>query len=388
MSIAIKQFSEILTEVKQTFTTSLGADINFDPSSPTGQFANLLALAFYNLYQTLQLCQNACLIDAAQDQRLDDLIQLINMYRKLGEKTICKSCTLTGVTDYVLPAGSQAKTDTGVIFYSANAVTFVAGSATVDFVSADYGAFTVAPGQLETIVNPSANWLTITNPTASIPGAYYETNAQIRKRHPLMSQNFSNGLQGAIKSALLGITDVKDAYVYVNFSSTTAPEPWESPANSIWIVIDYIDDTIDQLIADTIFTKIPPVITYNAAGKGVQHDKDVDITTQTVNIKWNQAELVPVNVIINLRALAVFTAVEEQNIIAVVSQYIKDNQIISGTLYYSKLYALIVDAAPDAIIEGILIAANAIPTEDDVVDLIPQFYQKFEAGTVTIEYGS
>lgn len=384
MAIKIPEFSDILTNLQEAFTQALGNDVNFDPSTPTGQLVSVLAASFNSLYEALQASYQSSRADQASGQLLDNIASLLNITRKDGTKTICQNCNLTGTADTIIPAGSRAKTESGVIFSSTEEVTLTGGNATVDFISEDFGAFSVKPAQLTVIVDTVSGWDTINNPTASKEGEETETDGQLRNRIVNMSQNLSIGTEGSIKAVILGVEGVIDAFVYVNYSNSTAPAPFSSPAHSVWCVIDYQGDTtLNQNIANAIFSRLPPVITYNAASHGNQQEDTISFSGRNITIKWNESDNIGLRFNITTQENTSFTHENEVAITDAVKNYLLENQNISSTLIYSKIYAVIVDATENAVIEAITVAAGVDPTPSDTVDITPDFYQKLIFGSIT-----
>lgn len=393
MTLQIPDLPTIESELKADFVKIFGNDINFDPSTPTGQLVALLSAQIFQLYEFVQACYTSSRLDQAAGDYLDRIATLINAFRKQGEKTICKACHLTGTNGTVIPAGSSAKTASGVIFYSASDVTIADSVADVDFISADFGAFTVSAGQLTTIVDSITGWASITNPTPAVEGSIKETDGEFRSRLLNMSTNRSSNLMGSIKSNVLAIEGVSDVFVYVNYSDAAAPAPYASPAHSVWVVVNYLDRTLDKKIGEAIFSVIPPVETYNAASHGAQAQVWAGdfstISDPNLYVKWNIAEAFPVNFKIEMLQETDFSNADEQEITQALTDFINNNLSISETLYYSKIFAAIVDSVPGATIEKFYMSdVTNPPTVGDDVDLTPAFYQIVTLGEVTFSYVS
>ena len=387
MSINIPAFPDILSEITVAWTNALGAGLDFDPSTPNGQYASVLAASYQSLYQILQEAFSASRVDQAQGLQLDDLVALLNIKRQSGQKTVCKSCALTGTDGVMVPAGSLAQTTDGLIFYSSSEVTFAGGLATVDFISQDYGQFSVPIGALSApIPNPPIpGWLTVTNPTAGQDGATAQSDAELRRSVLTRSQNLAKGYEGTIKGNIEGIAGILQAYVYINYSNATSSAPWSIPAHGILCVIDYPDRTLDLTIADTILSVIPPVLTYSSPAGGTQVTQAA--SWGSISINWNIAAKTPVNFKIQVIQEATFTHDDELAMTQAIQDYIAANALIGGVLYYSKIYAAIVDSVPDMFIEHIMMSLSP-PTPVDTGDLTANFWEVYVMGTIEIDYGS
>ena len=388
-SITIPDFATIQQSVQDSFTKSLGSDINFDPSSPTGQLVDLLAADYNSLYQVLQTAFDASRGAYASGKRLDDLAALLNIKRGNGDKTICKDCTLTGMNNTVIPAGSKVKTTTGIIFYTIEDATISGNTVGVDCISEDYGAFTVEAGQLTVIVDTLAGWTSVNNPTVAVVGQLEQNDGDLRKDLLMRSQNLAFGYGASILAVLEGINGVKNVYAYVNYTNTVSGSPWSSPANSIWIIIDYIDRTLDPTIASTILSRIPPITTHNASGKGTQVTENVALGAETVAINWNIAVKTPVNFEVIIENQTSFTQQDETDMKNAIINYMEDQMEIYSTLYYSKLYSLVVATIPTSIVEGFrMVLDPGVPSPTDIINISPNFWEILTTGTITFSYGS
>ncbi len=388
MSINVPDFSEVQQTVASILTSTYGNQLNLDGSTPTGQFAYNFAASLLSIYQLLQEAQSSSSVFTAQGDRLNDLCALINVSRTEGAKTVCKSCALTGVNGTIIPAGSQARTTDDIVFYSSTEVTIAGGNATVDFISQDFGQFDVEVNTLTTIVTEITGWNTVTNPTIGVDGADNQSDKELRNDVLTMSQNLARGYPGSIRAAVEGVAGVSQAYVYVNYSNSTAPSPFSIPAHGVLVVIQYADQTLNPLIAEAIFTKLPAITSYNSPAGGTQITQAVEITGTEIDVQWNMAAETPINFIVTIKALTTFTAEESQAVQTTIASFIKENSQIKGFLYYSKIYAAVVDAVPDGFIESFYMSRNTTPVSTDIIDIEAEFWEVFVAGTVVIQYGS
>ncbi len=388
MGINIPDFSDIQQSVATVLTNTYGSQLNLDPSTPTGQQAYNLAVSFQSQYQILQEAESSASVFSAQGNQLDNLTALLNIKRTDGAKTVCKSCVLTGTNGTIIPAGSEAKTADDIIFYSSYEVTIAGGTAVVDFISEDFGQFDVEVNTLNIIVSTISGWTAITNPTVGVDGADNQTDAELRQDVLTRSQNLARGYSGSIKASVEGVAGVLQAYVYVNYSNSTAPTPFSIPAHGVLVVIQYADQTLNPAIAEAIFTKLPCVTSYSSSAGGTQITQAVTITGGDIDINWNMAEEIPLNFVITIKELTTFTAEDSAAVTTTIQTYLKENATISGIIYYSKIYAAVVDAVPNGFIESFYMSRATTPTSTDIVPVEAAFWEVFVAGTVVIQYGS
>ena len=388
MSVSVKDYSEILSSVQEVITKAWGADVNFDESTPTGQFTANLAAALLELYTGLQASYDASRADQATGQQLDDLASLLNIKRNDGFKTVCKSCTLTGTDSTIIPQGTRAKTTDGIVFESAVEATITGTTATVDFVSQEPGNFTVAVGALDSIVDAVAGWSAITNPTAGTGGEGDQSDASLRQDILTRSQNLASGLQGSIRAGVEGVSGVKQAYVYVNYSGVTAPAPYLTPPFSVLTVVQYDDVSIENDIANAIYLKLPAAESVNSPAGGTQKSVNVNVNGYSWAMKWNQAAETALNFVVELEQLSTFTDQDRQNLEDAITNYVKDNALIAGKIVYSHIYNAMLDAVPDAVVLNFYMSTNVTPTTGDDVSLTANFWETYTTGIITVQYGS
>jgi hypothetical protein len=388
MSVTIPTIEQIESTLQTVFINSFGSDCNFDPSTPFGQLVSNLSAAIFEVWGGIQVAYSSSRADQATYLQLDGIATLLNISRDSGLKTICYSCTLTGTDGTVIPLGSQASDANGIIFESANEATIVGTTATVDFVSVDPGEFLVPINTLTSIVSAVSGWTAITNPTAGKDGSGAPKDNAFRQSILTESQNMAYGLQGAIRAGIEGVDQVISAYVFSNNTTTTAPSPFLNPPHTVIPVVYYNDVSIETDIANAIFTRLGCNDTATSTAGGTQKTVDLDINGFTLPINFLQAEKTPVNFICVIKQDSSFTAQNVTDITNAINNYITDNPEIKGTLVYSKLYGVAMNAAPTAVFEDFYMSTATTPTSVDVVPLEANFWEVFIPGTVSFEYGA
>ena len=388
MSVAVKDYSALLSDVQEVITKAWGADVNFDESTPTGQFAANLASALLELYTGLQASYDASRADQAVGQQLDDLAALLNIKRSDGLKTVCKSCTLTGTNGTVILKGTRAKTTDDVVFESAVQATITGTTATVDFVSQEPGNFTVNAATLTTIVDTQAGWTAITNPTAGVGGAGDQSDTSLRQDILTRSQNLASGLQGSIRGGVEGVSGVKNAYVFVNYTNATSQAPYLTPPFSVLTVVQYDDTSIEDDIANAIYLKLPASESINSPAGGTPKSVNIDVNGYNWAMKWNQAAETPLNFVVELEQETTFTAEDKILLEDAIQTFVYDNALIHGKIIYSHLYNAMLEAVPTAVILNFFMSTDASPTTGDDVSLTANFWEIYTPGTITVQYGS
>jgi uncharacterized phage protein gp47/JayE len=388
MSVRIPTIQELELVRQQVYINTFGSDCNFDPSTPLGQLVSNEAAADYEIYLGVQTALTSADANQATYTQLDNIATLLNILRNAGLKTICYSCTLTGTNGTVIPQGSQASDINGVIFESAVEATIVGGIATVDFVSVDPGVFLVPANTLTTVVSIVSGWSTITNPTSGKDGAGSLKDNAFRRSLLTRSQNMAYGLPGAIKAGVEGVDQVINAFVYSNITEGTSPAPYLIPVGTIIVVVYYNDLSIETNIANAIWTRLPGCGTATSTAGGTQKTVTLVVNGENIDIDFLQAEKTPVNFVVVIKQESGFTSQNETDIKNAIIDYVTDNAEIKGTLEYSKVYNVAMNAAPDAIFENFYMSTDVTPGSTDIVPIEANFWEVFTPGTVSVEYGS
>lgn len=377
MSVIIPTVSEIRANIAAQFIAAYGTDLDISGDTPDGQLISNISESYYQLYQLLQAVYNNSKIYFAQDQALDDLLVLNNIPRLEGTQSVCYSCLLTGTDGTVIPAGSEATSSSGNNFYSAFDATISGTTAVVDFISDEIGSIKCSSGQLNAISTPVTGWSAINNPTDAVVGKDKQTDSASRARFLGLIGQYSLGYVGVIKSLVLAVVGVNDAFPYNNATGDVSPDPYSTPANSIAVLVDYVDETIEDAIAQAIFSGKPPVsLAAFADGtlitKTVQDAAGIDQT-----IRFSRAVKVDLYVDIILTETSQTGTDIETIIKTIVSDYINMNSRINQKLIYTKVVGTVSNIDTRIEIEHFYISTNSTPTSDDIVDIQPNYYQIF-----------
>lgn len=388
MSTTIPTTEEIQSTLQTVFTDTFGSDVNFDPSTPTGQLVANLTGAMQSLWEGIQASDSASRADQATGKQLDDLAALLNIKRSDGLKTICYSCTLTGTDSTIIPIGSQASDANGIIFESAVEGTINGGVATIDFVSQDPGVYSVPVHTLTNIITTISGWTSITNPTAGKDGSGDQTDTQLRLDILTRSQNLSYGLEGSIRSAIEGVAGVRSSFVFVNYTGSVSPAPYNSPPRSVLSVVNYDDVSIETDIAKAIYSRLPCSTSVGTALGGTQKDITLDINGFSQHIYFNQSSTTPVNFIINITQETYFSSDDELAMVNAIKTYIEDNMTVHSSLVYSYIYNYALNAVPEANVEDFWMSTDVTPISTDIETVLCDFWSILTTGTITVNYGA
>ena len=289
--------TQSLDEIIQDLTTKLkniyGQDINLDQNSPDGQFLNLLAqekkdsLDLYTQYYNNLDVDRVIGIPQQILYKLNGLT--INAYTYsyvYVDVTTTTALNLPGIsnsdienadaTGYTVADsnGNRWILATGT---SSSTVSLSAGTTTLNFRSAELGSITALPNTITVMETIIAGVSGVNNPANNyITGATGESDAQFRIRRNRSVAVSSQGFADSLEAQLLNLSNVTQATVYQN--RTSSPTAEGIPANGVWVICEggNADD-----VGKAIYNNIPPGIPM----KG----------TQTVTITRPNGQLETVN---------------------------------------------------------------------------------------------
>lgn len=389
--IQIPNIYTIIAEATAAIESIPGlADLDVDPSSPTGQLINVLSNLLLQLYLLLGGVYSASRVSQAQQQALRELLALLNVYDQGGTQTIIPGVTLTGANTTVIAAGSLAQDSVGNLFYSANDVTISGTTATVDFYAQNNGAIVVAVGALNVIATPIAGWTAVNNTLAGVTGQASLPDSYLRQLHANLTNQFSLGYIGAVEAAIYQNPAVLDINTIENDTGTDAPGPTNVPAHSFLFIIHYNDTTQEQAIAESIFrAKGAPGTFSNTDGTEVSKTV-TDISGNPHTITWNKATQVPIYIIVNIAEDSEVSIDSQDVITQALLDYVNGNIAndvlaaarIGGKLIYSRLLACIANIDPNVNVETFFI--GTAPTPTGTSDLSALFTQIFTLSDTNI----
>jgi uncharacterized phage protein gp47/JayE len=179
---------------------------------------------------------NAMSPTTAQGTGLSSVVKINGLVRMAAFNSTV-NLVLTGEVGYTINNGIVQDTVYGYQWALPAIVTFPGGGTiTVTATCTTAGPVVVGIGTVIDIVNPTAEWFSATNPAVSAAGQLAEQDGALRSRQTnstaLPSQTLQSGLQGA----LLSLTGVTRAVVYVNNTNTTDGNG--TPAYTTWCVVE------------------------------------------------------------------------------------------------------------------------------------------------------
>lgn len=196
-------------------------DVNVDPTSPMGQFVDIVASEVEAKNAEIAFLANMMNPRTARGVFLDAVGGLYGVDRKLSEPSVV-TCTLTGLKGTVVPYGAIVQDTNGNQFrHSAvNGVTIGEdGTATTSFASVEHGAVEVAPGAVTKIVTVIAGWDAVTNSDSGALGREREPDGEYLNRILESYAINAVGSLEAIQANLSELEGVLDCVVLENFTN-------------------------------------------------------------------------------------------------------------------------------------------------------------------------
>lgn len=370
-------------KIQQAFQTSPNDPLlNIEPSSPMGQFLDLIVAEIEAKNSEIAFLANMANPEIATGKYLDALAALYGLDRKISEPTVV-NCVLTGLKGTVIPYGAIAQDSLGNQYRhsAANGAQIDdTGSVITTFTAINHGPLEVAAGSVNRIVTTIAGWDSITNPTAGVIGRDEETDAELRNRMIESYAVNATGYVEAIEANLAALEGVLDVRVLENPTNAEITQYGVSiEPHSILIAIVGGEDSD---IARTIYQR-------KDAGCGTTGDYEVQfIDEMYYNATYNYKIVRPQNQSLKISVTFFGTSMnetEKNNVIQAIiqdalGQGANDRISLASTVYASRFYQsiqsqtsapiaqILVGLGTGALGSSVQIPANVEPTisESDV----------------------
>jgi len=218
--VELTPLDEYVTLINNAFITAFGSNISLDPSTPQGQIIGVLAEALTQLDQSVVDVANSYSFKQAVGVALDNVAANLNVERKEAIKTIVE-CDLRGVAFTVIAAGSKAKNSDDDTFSLLSEVQLDGlGIGSGSFQSDKEGEIFVEADTLNQVATAVNGWETVNNPADGVTGQDVEENLNVRTRYQSSVTINALGYKQAVEASLKAISNVTDARVFENFTSS------------------------------------------------------------------------------------------------------------------------------------------------------------------------
>ncbi len=226
-----------------------GELINFDSSSPDGQFTNILAQLISDNKELTREVYNSFNPDNCSGTVQDSRYALNYITRNGGtftiqniDITVNKTVTLEGLDgryNDINAASYTVSDDAGNLWYLIDTTSLTAGTTTsLPFRSRLTGAYNPLINTITTQITIVLGVVSVNNSVAPTTlGQKQETDEQFRIRRNRSTTTHGQNNYDAMNAQLLELDGVTDAIVHVNNTSTD-PDGTGTPAYTVWAIVE------------------------------------------------------------------------------------------------------------------------------------------------------
>lgn len=237
--------------VQNEYQDALGENLSLEDSTPQGRLIDIETDARTGVLENNALVANLFNIKMSYGIALDALGANFGLERNAAASSSV-TATITGVNGTVIPANSQASTQTGNLFYAENDITIPeSGMINATFLSVERGAIPCPAGSLTKIIDGTLGWETITNEAAATLGTARESDASFKQKFAENGIYTGNSFVADYQNALNKVENLKSNVVYDNGTDETVIVDTVSIApHSVYVSVD---GGTNQDVANAIF---------------------------------------------------------------------------------------------------------------------------------------
>ncbi len=249
--LTLFDYNQTLDSIQGGMNEIYAADgelINFDSSSPDGQFTNILAQLMSDNKELDREVYNSFNPDNCSGTVQDARFALNYITRKGGtftiqniDITVNKTVTLEGLDgryNDITAASYTVSDDAGNLWYLIDTAELTAGSYSLPFRSRLTGTFNPLVNTITTQVTKVLGVVSVNNSVAPTSlGQTQETDEQFRIRRNRSTTTRGQNNYDAMNAQLLELDGVTDAIVHVNNTSTD-PDSTGTAAYTVWAIVD------------------------------------------------------------------------------------------------------------------------------------------------------
>jgi uncharacterized phage protein gp47/JayE len=342
------------------FTGIYGTDIYLGSDSQDGQFAAILAQAFFDTAALGASVYNSFSPVTAQGVGLSRVVKINGIMRQAATNS---------TVDLVIVGTVGTPINNGIALDILNqqwdlptsVVIPISGTITVTATAQNPGAVAANPNTIQQIFTPTQGWQTVNNPAAATLGVPVETDAQLRVQQQQSVSLPAMTVLDATVAAVRAVPGVTNAVGYENDTGTTDLNGL--PPHSIAIVVAGGDSlAIAQAIQ---IKKTPGTQTYGTTSELVYDSHGMPIT-----INFFIATNATIHVQITITPLAGYVSstdalIQKAIALEVTSPQVGTTQIIGGDIELNQIFGpAFLPGTPQAgtfSISSIEIAKNAGP---------------------------
>ena len=327
-------YQDILSELINSAKTIFGNDIYLSEDSQDYQFISVMADKIYDSFLAAQLVYNNYSPRNAIGVALDSLVKINGIKRNTATNTVY-NVTLTGIEGTVIQSGVIIDNN-GIKWDLPSVITLGSGSTASTIMCETAGA--IAIGTTLTIGTPKYGWNGITLGSLVSSGTDVETDSALRARQTIStaisSKTILDGINGAI-SSLAGVTRLA---LYEN--DTDSIDSSNMPPHSITCVVEGGNN---QDIGNTLYLKKTPGCATNGDVVITVTDSNgndiLDAFNNPITKRFYRPAYVDIDVVVNVKALSIYTDKNTTDIKSSVSDYLNSLKIGTSLLLSSVWWA-------------------------------------------------
>jgi hypothetical protein len=211
----------ILSGVQSDMDSAFGGGLNPALESPQGQLASSQAAIIADKNTEIAVIVNQVDPQFADGRFQDGIARIYFLTRKPGTPTTV-ICTITGLVNTFIPAGTLAQDSNGNTYKSSGDIT-IPNTSTIDaeFQNVEVGAIPCASGTLTQVYQAISGWDTINNDEDGILGNVVESRGDFEYRRKNSVALNARSSVDAIYANVFNVDNVIDVYVTENTTSST-----------------------------------------------------------------------------------------------------------------------------------------------------------------------
>jgi uncharacterized phage protein gp47/JayE len=336
--LTIPSFQDILQYLLTNYQNIYGQSVSLDNSNADVQLLNILALAYADVMNALQLEYNNRSPNFAVGAALDSLVKLNGLARLVATASTCQ-LTLTGTSGSVITNGLVGDVNGNKWSLPPSVAIGSGGNVTVTAMCTVTGAINASANQIKFILTPSAGWLSVTNGfNLPIVGSPVETDSQLRARQAVSTELPSITLVAGTQAGLEAVAGV--TRVFVEENPTGAVDANGCPPHSITAVVE---GGTNLAVATAI---------YNNRGigcltNGTTSQSVIDPNTGVpFLVSFDRPTYVPIFVTVQVQLLAGGTSATEAAIAQAIVTYLQ-SLAIGAIVNYGGLISTVVSVNPN-----------------------------------------
>lgn len=362
--LSVDNYNTLLNNIQTSMNTIYAVDgdnINFDSSTPDGQFTNILAQIGSDIREVIQEVYNSFDPDKCTGVVQDSRYALNYLTRKGGAFTIQnidittdKTVTLQGLdANYndINAASYTVSDNAGNLWYLIDTTTVLAGTTSLPFRSQNLGLVQPTIGTINNQVTKVLGVISVNNSVAPTTlGESQESDAEFRIRRNRSTATNGQNNYDAMTGQLLELDGVTDVQVHVNNTSST--DTTGTAAYTVWVIAE---GGANADIANVIYQNSSGLPTRGSVSVNVP-----SISGQVFETSFDRANPVPLYIQFDLKNTNASANIDEDTI----KEYIASNltftlnqpaetsyvtEVASASLleYGTGLYALNVEVSTD-----------------------------------------